>query len=611
MISNSLLKFAAKNGWYVYKDGEYTFGEFNGYPITAKTDEVLSSYFVPIAGIAPENLIELTTWLESKRFPLKLADYEMTDNFIAIRARDTALSGPASKIRNFLQILTDKLIELEVPCENCAICGLPASDKALYVGLYCAIHPDCIGKAGVDYTLSASPEWEEEELILLSEEDENKVASETIRELAEAFSDQREDFLSDLSRLIAVPSVDGEPTEDAPFGKATREALDLFLEIADRMGFATKNVGNVAGYAEMGEGDDMVAAVCHLDVVPAGSGWETDPFELTIQGDRVMGRGVMDDKGPLLSALYAMKTLKDDPDYRPSRRIRLIVGLNEEKGSACMDHYREVEEIPSAGFTADAVFPAIYAEKGNAVIDLWMERKEDDAILEAKAGEAVNMVPGLCQVTLRGQQSRDYEGTMAHASLPELGVNAISAAMEAVASELEASGKEDSFVHFYNALIGWELDGTKLGLAFEDETGRTTVNAGLLSIGPDRADLTLNMRYPVTMNLDEAKARLSVALLPYGVRSSWPGIMPPLIQPKDSHLISTLMGVYRELTGTEAEPLAIGGGTYARSLPNIVGFGPSFPGDEDVAHQANEWASVDTLLAGAALYREALKRLAE
>lgn len=355
----------------------------------------------------------------------------------------------------------------------------------------------------------------------------------------------------------------------------------------------------------------MVAAVCHLDVVPAGSGWDSDPFELAIEGDKVTGRGVMDDKGPALSALYAMKSLLEDPSWKPNKRIRLIVGLNEEKGSACMARYREVEETPAAGFTADAVFPVIYAEKGNAVIVFQLPRDQNDAILQASAGEAVNMVPGLCTVELEEGSPETYEGVIAHASTPEQGKNAISAAMEAVAGKLEESGKEDRFVTFYNDLIGWELDGSKLGLAYEDETGITTVNAGLLSIDADQALLTINIRYPVTMDVEEAQRKLEQAAAPYGVKVTWPGIMEPLIYPKDSHLISTMMDAYRELTGTDAQPLAIGGGTYARALPNIVGFGPVFPGDPDIAHKANEWGSVDKLLAGAALYREVLKRLAE
>ncbi len=611
MLSNSLLKFAANEDWYVYKDGEYTFGEINGFPITAKTDDILTSFFVPLAGIAPENLIELTGWLENTRFSLKLVDYEMTDNFIAIRAKDTAFSGSSAGIGNFLRQLTEQLALLDVDPNNCAICGLEAEDKALYVGYYCHLHPECVEKEGIDFTLPAQQKEDDDDLILLTEDEESAdiVDEAVIDQLAESFEAEQEGFLRDLASLCAINSVDGEPTDDAPYGEKTKEALDLFLQMADRMGFHTVNVDQVAGYAEMGSGDEMVAAVCHLDIVPAGSGWDTDPFELVQEGDKLIARGVMDDKGPAVCVLYAMKSLKEDPTFQPDKRIRLIVGLNEEKGSACMAHYAQVEEIPTAGFTADAVFPAIYAEKGNAVIHLVQARGESDMIAEAQAGEAVNMVPGECHVTLKDEAPKTYLGSIAHASTPHLGLNAISVAMEKLAKQIAEKGQEDRFVSFYNDLIAYELNGERIGLQFEDGTGETTVNAGLLSIDDREANLVLNIRYPVTFDLEQAKERLNEIVAPYGVEASWPGVMPPLSYAKDSSLISTLMGVYRDLTKTDAEPLAIGGGTYARALPNIVGFGPAFPGDPDIAHQANEWGSLKRLLAGAALYREALRRL--
>jgi succinyl-diaminopimelate desuccinylase len=638
MISNTLLKFAASQNWHVANEDEYVFGKFHDYCITAKTDDVLTSFFTSIAGIAPEDLIELTTWLEQTRFPLKLVDYEMTDNFIAIRAKDTAFSGTAKQMETFLELFTDKLKALEVDPGLCVICGLPADELALYVGLYCHFHPDCIDKEGYDFTSIATeddPESEKEdkesdELVMLtpmgdipaneddevdeSENDESgdRPDKERISTLAQEFSGDREQFLDDLRRLCAVPSVDGTPEDGAPFGRETKRVLEVFLDTASGMGFKTVNLGNVAGYVEMGKGNEMVAAVCHLDVVPAGSGWESDPFKLLIEGDKVTARGVNDNKGPCLATLYAMKALKDDADFSPKRRIRLIVGLNEEKGMACMKHYRDVEELPVAGFTPDAQFPAIYAEKGIASIALSQKRGVSDAISSARGGAAVNMVPSDVEVTLKEEnEPRTYKGVSAHASTPHLGVNAISRAMEELDRELSEKGLTDRFVTAYRALIGQELDGQSLGLAYSDETGDTTVNAGLLHIDEIEARVTINIRYPVSFDVDAAKERLRNNADAFDVKAEWISVVEPLHLPKDSHLISTLMNVYNEATGLSGEALAIGGGTYARSLPNICGFGPAFPGDPDVPHQANEWMSVDSLLAGAVIYREALRRLAD
>ncbi len=645
MISNSLLKLAACRGWHAANENEFVFGDFNEFCITAKTSDVLTSFFTSIAGIAPENLIELTTWLEQTRFPMKLVDYEMTDNFIAIRAKDSAFSGTAKQMEKFLSMFTEKLRELQVDPGLCAICGLPADQMALYVGLYCHIHPDCLDKEGYDFTAAAPAEDvreededdEPDELVMLAPADgalpcpgEEELAADKdgceasgdpappeipdaarITALAEEFSGERDQFLQDLAALCAIPSVGGAPEEGAPFGRETIRALDVFFDIAKRMGFKTVNLGNYAGYAEMGEGDEMVASVCHLDIVPPGSGWDQDPFTLVVDGGKVTARGVNDDKGPCVASLYAMKKLKDDPAFTPKRRIRVIVGLNEEKGSACMDHYRAVEEIPVAGFTPDAQFPAIYAEKGIATFELTQKRRESDAIASASAGAAVNMVPADIELTLKesGEQ-KSYSGVCAHASLPHLGINAISVAMEALEQELAAEGKTDRFVEAYRALIGQEFDGRSLGLDYEDESGGTTVNPGLLRIDGEEAVLTINIRYPVTFELEQAKARLKEKADAFDLEVNWISNLPPLYQAKDSHLISTLMDAYNEGTGLSGEALAIGGGTYARSLPNICGFGPIFPGDPDIAHQANEWMMIDKLLAGAAIYREALRKLA-
>lgn len=621
MLSNSLLKFAATHDWNTCNGDEYVFGDVNGYTFTAKTDDILTSFFFSVAGIAPENLIEFATWLESKRFPLTVIDYEMTDNFMAIRVKDTAFSGTARQMHQFLQTLTERLKSLEVDPEACAICGLPADQKALYVGLYCHVHEDCIETEGVDFTAAYNDDAaddEDEELVLLDDEgfhadDVGVVGEARLAAMAAAFDDDREAFLEDLGQLCAIPSVNGPAEDDAPFGIEPKRALDHFLAMGERMGFRVQNVDNVAGYVEMGEGDEMVACVCHLDVVPAGSGWDSDPFLMEIVNDTVIARGVNDDKGPAVAALYAMKALKDDPTFRPKRRIRLIVGTNEELGSRCMTRYRETEEIPVAGFTADAVFPAIYAEKGIVTVTLSLPRAEDDAILEAHAGDAANMVPGLCVVTLKDGTERESHGDIAHGSTPELGHNAISEALDGLfdgEDDADDTDAHDAFVTFYNDVIGWELDGRSLGIAYDDATGATTVNAGILNIDDATASVTLNIRYPVTMEYADLQASLEAHVEPYGVDVDWVSHQPPLHIERNSPLIETLMEVYRDLTETDGEAIATGGGTYARALPNICAFGPAFPEDPDVAHQANEWASIDGLLAGAALYREALRRLA-
>ncbi|HHU07198.1 MAG TPA: M20 family metallopeptidase [Clostridiaceae bacterium] len=443
-------------------------------------------------------------------------------------------------------------------------------------------------------------------------EDKSKIPSpEVIKKLAETMADYREDFIRDLCDQIEIPSVMGEPAPDAPYGEGPGKALNLFLEQGKRLGFDTVNVDNHAGYVEIGSGDEMVAALCHVDVVPAGAGWERDPYTPVIEDGKIYGRGTSDDKGPAIAILYALKALQDDPDFSPSRRIRLIVGANEENGSECMVYYREHEEIPVSGFTADASFPAVYAEKGIARLKLTWTRNGTEPLLAAEGGEAVNMVPGSCLIKFKNSEGEIIEkeimGTTAHASRPFLGDNAISKAV----AELADLSSEDPFINFYQNYIGFETDGSLLGLAFTDESGDTTVNAGLLKIDENAAQLNLDIRYPVTMDFDNALKALQDKFVPEGIEIELADAQAPLNLGKNSHLISTLMQVYSDNTGLEAEAVAMGGGTYARSIPNICAFGMLFPGDPDLAHQINEYIEIDKTLAAAAIYRDSLRLLAE
>ena len=561
MISNALLKFAAAHDWHAAEDEKYVFGMFNGYCFTAMTQDALSSYFLPLAGISPEDLLSLSKFIEEGHFSLKLVDYEMTDNFLALRAKDTLFNSTAKQIAHFLTQLTQKLEEFDLEPNNCVICGQPAETEILYVGLYAYAHPDCLDKKGIDYTAALKAEADDiEELLILKRdgdeedlvaydpdaEDELFPDSEKLAALAAEMSEYTQRLIKDLTDLCAVPSVKGTEEEGAPFGRATVEALAVFLGQAEALGFRTKNIDNMAGYAEYGpeDADKMVACVCHLDVVPPGDGWTGDPWQLRHEDGKLIARGVSDDKGPALSALYAVKALMDDPDFNPDKRIRVIVGLDEESGSACMDHYVKHEEIPQMGFTSDADFPAIYAEKGIARLRFTQGRSENDQITWAKAGSAVNMVPSSCQLELRDSSSEQLYGVTAPGSRP------------------------------------------------------------------DPAEFVVDLRYPVSFDLDAALDDLKDSLAKEGVDLSIQDHMEPLYLPKDSPLITSLMDVYNEGTGTEGHAVAIGGGTYARSIPNICAYGPAFPGDDDVAHQADEWISVEKLMAATCIYRNAFRKLA-
>lgn len=433
-----------------------------------------------------------------------------------------------------------------------------------------------------------------------------------------SMSDYLDQMLDCLAALCRIPSVSGTPLPDAPFGQETADALEAFLAMGSKLGFRAVNLGNRAGYVEFGAGDRMIAILGHLDVVPAGTGWEADPFEPQILHDRLVARGAIDDKGPVVAALFAMKALADE-GFAENCRIRLIVGLDEERGSECMAHYVKVAELPAAGFSPDACFPVIYAEKGIAWVELDLDGGQPaDAALrlvEAKAGLRPNMVPGTCDISFAGPSGLEeaiiVQGQPAHASTPWEGRNAISQAMQMAADMLQEAGSSHPFVEFYQAAIGSSWRGEGLGIACEDESGPLTVNAGLLELDSRSASLTLDIRYPITQPIQAIEAALAKSAAPFGVRARIVKNLPPLHVPQDSSLVVTLMDTYRELTGQDVQPVAIGGGTYARSMPNIVAFGPNFPGDSEAAHQAGEYITYKTLLASAAIYRQALRRLAK
>ena len=431
--------------------------------------------------------------------------------------------------------------------------------------------------------------------------------------LAASMRPWQAEIIRALGNLCAIPSLKGEPVADAPFGAETSQALDVFLEIGRNLGFHAVNLDHYAGYVEMGSGDRLIAGLCHLDVVPAGDGWTTDPFHLTLADGKLIGRGVSDDKGPAIAVLFAMRALMDS-GYQPIGRIRLIVGLDEESGSACMEHYVNVAELPSAGFTADASFPVIYAEKGMCRVDLIVSSGQNPAdalrLTGGSAGTRANVVPGRCNLSFTDSSGRSFtvpvEGKPAHASTPWNGKNAISLAMAEASSRLSAVGCSHPFVDFYNQAIGLAWDGADLNIAGSDESGPLTLNAGILQLEEQSARVTLDIRYPVTWSFDALAARMEQRVAALGGVAVFSKPSLPLYQPKDAPLVTALTAVYEDLTGLDGAPVAIGGGTYARSMPNIVAFGPSFPGDEETAHQAGEYVVLDHLLASSAIFREAL-----
>lgn len=418
-------------------------------------------------------------------------------------------------------------------------------------------------------------------------------------------SDKMKEMLETLDKLCRFKSV-AELTNDpcAPYGKQVNEALRFALSICESFGMRVKNCNNQLGWAEIGEGSEIVGIPAHLDVVPAGDGWKTEPYSAAVVDGMIYGRGVCDDKGPAVACIYAMRDLlKSKTPLK--RRVRLIFGQTEENGDwTDMDYYREHEEIPAFGFTPDGDFPAIYGEKGILTLKLSMPL-EKSGLLSANGGNAPNMVADFAEAKCKNGKTVSAVGKSAHGSTPELGENAISRLF--ALPELSNC----PFAQFYNKKIGTYLHGEAIGADFSDEkSGRLIFNTGLLSSDAESVFVIINLRTPVDFDCAEIEAAISRECAPYSVSSERLSWQAPIYLDKDKEPVKTLMQVYRECTGDSSEAKVIGGGTYARAMDSIVAFGPMFPGLEPTEHQPNECYPVEKFAQLREIYRRAIEQLA-
>ncbi len=414
--------------------------------------------------------------------------------------------------------------------------------------------------------------------------------------------------LAGVCRFESVAHADPANTE-APYGLEVHKALLYMLDLCSRFGFRTKNCDNRIGYAEIGEGEEMIGILAHLDVVPAGDGWIVPAYDATEVDGRIYGRGVCDDKGPAVACVYAMKDLLDQ-GVKLNRRIRIIFGQTEENGDwTDMEYYAENEELPTFGFTPDGNFPAIYGEKGILHVLIHMNKNES-GLLKAQAGQAINVVPDEASATvIRDGKEVTYtaSGKSAHGSTPEEGDNAIAHLMQ----DMAADGVDAGFVRFFNDCIGFDVNGGKSGAGFSDEqSGLLTLNAGVLTATDDEVTQTIDIRHPVTVTAEEVLQGLHKAMDPYGVTLEVLSVQKPVYSDKKGELITKLVSVYREMTGDMTEPMVIGGGTYAKAMDHIVVFGPMIPGREMTEHQRNEYMLREDYVLLREIYRKALEKLA-
>lgn len=441
----------------------------------------------------------------------------------------------------------------------------------------------------------------------------------------ENFVEEHKDLLIKITQeILRVPSIEGPATADAPFGEGVKNALLKALDIAKELGFHTVNLDNILGYAEFGEGKDVISVLGHLDVVPEGDGWLYPPFGAEIHDGKIYARGAVDDKGPTMAALFGAYALKETKTPL-SKKVRIVFGTNEESGWKCMDYFRAVVKDPLIGFAPDANFPLINREKGILTVIMRMNFKEKNHEVLVKGGNRPNMVPDYASATftntvpsikeLEGVEVKENSviahGKSAHAALPEKGTNAIVKLAEAILPDVKGD-EVKQVLHFILDKVDKDVYGGLMGINFEDEpSGKLTMNLGMIEINETEAVLIFNIRYPVTDKSERIVKIMDEVAKPYCLRVVDHRDQKPLFVKEDSELVKTLLKVYEETTGMKGYTLSIGGGTYARAMDIGVAFGPTFEGMEEVEHMANEYIAIDHLVRIAKIYGKAIFELAK
>ncbi len=421
-------------------------------------------------------------------------------------------------------------------------------------------------------------------------------------------------ILNDTLKLVAIDSVQAEPSSLSPFGDGVGLCIKEVLSIAKSLGFETRDEQGYYGTATIGQGEEF-GILGHVDVVPyKDQTWTKKPLGEIINGV-LYGRGVLDDKGPIMCCLYAVYKLIQE-GYTPKKKIKFIFGGNEESGWKCIERYNQIESMPENGFSPDADFPVIFSEKGILHLKVSLDKPEE--LISISAGARPNMVIDKCLATIdrelpksidinissltdEGKTNIKTYGMAAHGSTPEKGDNAFLHTLNYLSETLGGV-----YTKLNNLLSS--ITGEGLGINCEDDkSGALSLNVGVVKIENQRLNLYLDIRYPVTFKFEDILNKVENAFSFAKVEIV--SHQAPLYVNKEDKLVQTLLKSYNKVMGTNVEPIAIGGGTYARALKHGVAFGPVFPGKESCAHEADEHFSVEDFEKAFEIYYEAIKTI--
>ena len=445
---------------------------------------------------------------------------------------------------------------------------------------------------------------------------------------------EKDNMILSLDRLFSINSVYAEPKENAPFGVGAKKALEEVKSIAIEMGLKAVIMYDRVAIIDLYDNNDFpkVGILAHADVVPAGNGWEYEPFKATVDGENIFGRGVIDNKGPIISVLYAMKYIKENLKLKGN--FRLIVGSDEECGSSDLEYYKKYEKLPEYIFTPDANYPLINVEKGRATgkFSKQIIGDREKSIIKAYGGSVINAVPDrayaefkgftideLAKISEKCQNNAKYEfgidndivlltvyGKSAHASLPEEGENAITALCEFLGLV------DERFKCISKACPHGDIYGKALGIdAFDDISGKLTYAFDLVKYENNVFEGEFDIRFPICVTGNSLEDKLHNSFSFYGLNLSEFDSTEPHHTDANSAFVKCLLETYEKVTGEKGEALAVGGGTYAHEIDGAVAFGPEIPGIDNKIHGANEFIGIEHFMMNTRMMYEAIVALDE
>lgn len=454
------------------------------------------------------------------------------------------------------------------------------------------------------------------------------------KQISDYIDSQKDNMLRDIARLVNIPSVKGAPTNNCPFGEMPAKALSEALDICRECGLETVNVHNAIGFADINGKSLELGILAHVDVVPEGDGWSSDPYHMEYKDGNIIGRGTSDDKGAAIAAIYAMKAIKSlGIDLKTN--VRMIIGSDEECGSGDLPHYFNNYETPKYSFSPDAEFPLINIEKGRFAPHFEKEIQNEKHIIMFDSGIAVNAVPHIAVMKLKDVDvdkvnkacknvssltNIDFEvtvedlitvvtayGKAAHASTPLMGNNALTA-MLSVICELDLDSEVS---HIFSLLASFfphgDANGNAMGVARKDDvSGELTMSLDILKFDGNNISGSIDCRMPVSSNEENTALPTIKNLENIGFNVSSADVVPPHHVDENLPFIKTLLSVYEKHTGLKGECMAIGGGTYVHDITNGVAFGCIMPDVDTHMHGANEFMPFEDLVTSAKIFADAI-----